>query len=162
MDESVRLRLGPTAAVGALAAGLALAVVMVVSGGSGSQPGPLRACSEANSSLAVVGARLEPDGRRVRLAYAGAEPCQFAAARHKGRLYVELRTDTELGEVDRRPPVPAGCVEGTLERPVRSGTPLEPIYGNENLVPEDEIASLLAPGAECREVVQGQPAFVID
>lgn len=162
MDESVRLRIALTAAVGALVAGLALAVAMVVSGGNGSQAGPLRACSPNNSSLAVVGARLEPDGTRLRLAYAGAEPCQFAAARHDGRLYVELRTDAELEDVDRSSPVPSGCVEGTLRRPVRSKMPVEPVHGNANLVPEDEIASLLAAGTECREVVQGQPAFVID
>lgn len=162
MDESLRPSTRSTAAAGAAAVGLALAAVMVTSSGNEQRAGPLPACSEANSSLAVVGARLESAGRRVRFAYAGAEPCQFAAARHKGRLYVELRTDTELEDVDRLPPVPAGCVEGTLERPVRSGTPLESVYGNENLVPEHEIASLLSPGAECREVVQGRPAFIID
>jgi hypothetical protein len=149
-------------ALAAFAIGLAVVVLALFGCGEDSDSDEPVACGSNNSALPVVGARLTPDGASVRFAYAGAEPCSFAADRHRGRLYVELRTNTTLAEVDRRPPLPTGCATGVLEPPIPPDTPVEPIFGNRRLVAADEIRALLAPGAECTGVPRAQPAFVID
>jgi hypothetical protein len=146
-----------------LAALLAVATVVVLSGDGEDQEGTgLNGCPADNSSLPVAGARLAPDGSSVRFAYAGAEPCQFAVDRFKGRLYVELRTDVDLESVDRRPPLPFGCVEGPLETAIPPGTPVEPIGGGKRLLAHDEVESLLSPATPCEQVAQGEPGFIID
>lgn len=168
MSSQVKWRTG-LALVGVPAAALVIAVAMTVSGGDSDGDRP-SGCASRNSSLPAVGARLAPDGRSVRFAYAGAEPCQFAAtaqyegraANHERTLYVELRTNTDLEDIDRRPPLPSGCIEGILKRPVRPGTPVNRVYGNKRLLPTDEVRALLSPGARCEPIVQGEPAFIID
>lgn len=139
-----------------------VALALFGCGGDSDAPSETSACRSGNSSLPVVGARLDDDGKSVRFAYAGAEPCTFAVVRHKGTLYVEMRTNTELSEIDRRPPVPTGCATGVLKPAVPPRTPLNTIYGNPRLVAEKEIGLLLAQDSGCPEIAQAQPAFIID
>jgi hypothetical protein len=89
-------------------------------------------------------------------------PCQFAVDRYKGRLYVELRTEGGFTYGDLRPPLPFGCVEGVLETPVPPGTPVERIHGGHRPLSDEEIESLLSPGAECEQVAEGQQGFILD
>jgi hypothetical protein len=148
-------------AVLAFAVGLTVVILALVGCGGDDEPVEVVAC-DSGDSLPAVGARLVDDGESLRLAYAGAEPCMFGVDRYRGTLYVELRTNTEFGEIDRRPPVPTGCATGALAAAVPPDTPVEIVYGNRHLVPEEEIRSLLSQNSGCVEVAQGEPAFIID
>jgi len=147
-------------ALTAFAVGLAVVVLWLAGCGEDDERVPV-ACSTGDS-LPAVGAKLAADGRSIRFAYAGAEPCMFGGELHKGTLHVELRTDTEFEEVDRRPPVLRGCATGVLEKAVPPGTPVEIVYGNRRLVPEEEIRALLAADSDCLALAEGEEGFIID
>jgi hypothetical protein len=131
--------------------------------GGGEDATTAEAGCTATYSLPVAAAELEPDGRTVRIAYAGPEPCQFAATTYNGDLFIELRTATE-GEPTIDPSDLAGCVQGELEKPLPSGTRVFPVNsgGGEAGGELEQQGQHLLDSTDCGDVERGTPAFTIN
>jgi len=162
--DSALGRLLLPAAVALAAAGLAACG----GGGDGTAAGEEGTTAEAGCTatyaLPVAAAELDADGRTVRMAYSGPEPCQFAATTYNGELFIELRTATE-GEPTIDPSELSGCVQGELEEPLPAGTPVEPVNAGPTPIPGSELAQQghdLLESSDCAEVARGEAAFTVN
>ena len=117
-------------------------------------------CGHSSFSVPVIGKRLSPDGTSVRIAYAGAEPCQFAVTMQDGRLYLSLRSNTEP-DIRGEAPI-SGCVDAALNPPVSIDTQVVPVGGTGKQFSDDEVSALLSPTADCAAVAEGELDFIID
>ena len=142
-----------------MALGAALVAAAAISvWGCGEEQGErvVEGCPDAHTALPIAGAVIDEDRQTVKIAYRdSAVPCQFAADRHEGIVYVELRA--AHGDVGpRKLESPLSCMQG-----VSAGTEVSPMSTQDpSNELEDEALQLLE--GDCATVARGGQSFVID